>query len=57
VFEAGQRVEALYGGGRKYFPGVVRAVVSATNYTIAYDDGDVDDDVPRDHIRTEGRPS
>ena len=48
-----QRVEALYGGGRKYFPGMVRAV-SGSSYTIAYDDGDVDDEVPREHIRAEG---
>eukprot|EP00045_Choanoeca_perplexa_P008253 m.76026 g.76026 ORF g.76026 m.76026 type:complete len:606 (-) comp14420_c0_seq1:134-1951(-) len=51
VFEVGQRVEALYGGRRKYFPGQVQTVGSS--YTIAYDDGDVEEDVPREHIRAE----
>eukprot|EP00730_Choanoeca_flexa_P015729 TRINITY_DN7288_c0_g1_i2.p1 TRINITY_DN7288_c0_g1~~TRINITY_DN7288_c0_g1_i2.p1 ORF type:complete len:602 (+),score=104.82 TRINITY_DN7288_c0_g1_i2:54-1859(+) len=53
MFEVGARVEALYGGGRKYFSGTIRRIESDQTYTIEYDDNDVEDDVPRENIRSE----
>ena len=42
----GCRVTARFRGGRRWFPGTVRAVAGDGSLTIAYDDGDVEAGVP-----------
>jgi len=53
TFAVGDRVRARFRRGRKYFPGVVRAVRGAYDvvYDIAYDDGDEDRDLEADFVK------
>ncbi|KAG6614300.1 Armadillo-type fold [Phytophthora cinnamomi] len=46
----GTRVLCRYDGGEEYYPGQVSDVQENGRYTIAYDDGEVEEDVPLDHI-------
>jgi hypothetical protein len=49
-FVLGDWVEARYGGGKEWFPGVVQKVVD-NGYCIDYDDGDHEDGVLPNYIR------
>lgn len=46
----GTRVLCRYDGGEEFYPGQVSDVQENGRYTIAYDDGEVEEDVPIDHI-------
>ncbi|KAF4316422.1 hypothetical protein JM18_007227 [Phytophthora kernoviae] len=46
----GTRVLCRYDGGDEYYTGQVSDVQENGRYTIAYDDGEVEEDVPLDHI-------
>ncbi|GMF18508.1 unnamed protein product [Phytophthora lilii] len=46
----GTRVLCRYDGGEEFYPGQVSDVQENGRYTIAYDDGEVEEDVPLDHI-------
>ncbi|EGZ09921.1 hypothetical protein PHYSODRAFT_405837, partial [Phytophthora sojae] len=46
----GTRVLCRYDGGEEYYPGQVSDVQENGRYTIAYDDGEVEEDVPLAHI-------
>ncbi|GMF50861.1 unnamed protein product [Phytophthora fragariaefolia] len=46
----GTRVLCRYDGGEEYYPGQVSDVQENGRYTIAYDDGETEEDVPLDHI-------
>lgn len=46
----GTRVLCRYDGGDEYYPGQVSDVQESGRYTIAYDDGEVEEDVPLEHI-------
>jgi len=47
------KVAAKYGGGAKYYPGVITRDNGDGTYAIKYDDGDTEDAVKRPLIRTE----
>mmetsp|Transcript_44008 Transcript_44008/g.141929 ORF Transcript_44008/g.141929 Transcript_44008/m.141929 type:complete len:159 (-) Transcript_44008:11-487(-) len=47
------KVAAKYGGGAKYYPGVITRDNGDDTYAIKYDDGDTEDAVKRPLIRTE----
>ena len=49
----GMKVAAKYGGGAKYYPGVITRDNGDDTYAIKYDDGDTEDAVKRPLIRTE----
>lgn len=49
--QRGDRVEARFRGGRKYFKGKIMRVNADGTYDIAYDDGDRDRSVPAEHIK------
>ncbi|KAH8091099.1 hypothetical protein JL720_5980 [Aureococcus anophagefferens] len=59
TFAVGDRVRARFRRGRKYFPGVVRAVRGAYDvvYDIAYDDGDEDRDLEADFVKAPKEPA
>ncbi|KAG1684852.1 hypothetical protein DVH05_010236 [Phytophthora capsici] len=46
----GTRVLCRYDGGEEFYPGQVSDVQDDGRYTIAYDDGEVEEDVPLEHI-------
>ncbi|KAK1940655.1 hypothetical protein P3T76_008106 [Phytophthora citrophthora] len=46
----GTRVLCRYDGGEEFYPGQVSDVQEDGRYTIAYDDGEVEEDVPLEHI-------
>ncbi|KAE8880711.1 hypothetical protein PF003_g35053 [Phytophthora fragariae] len=46
----GTRVLCRYDGGEEFYPGQVSDVQENGRYTIAYDDGEVEENVPLDHI-------
>ena len=50
-FYPGDRVEAAFYGGAKYYPGVITRVRGDGSYDIDYDDGDREERVPREHVR------
>ena len=54
-FRLGAAVEARFQGKSKYYTGRVAAVSRNGTYTIYYDDGDMEDDVPAEMIRAFGR--
>ncbi|KAK7230991.1 hypothetical protein SO694_00077171 [Aureococcus anophagefferens] len=58
-FAVGDRVRARFRRGRKYFPGVVRAVRGAYDvvYDIAYDDGGEDRDLEADFVKAPKEPA
>ena len=49
----GMNVAAKYGGGAKYYPGVITRDNGDETYAISYNDGDTEDAVKRPLIRTE----
>ncbi|RHY25005.1 hypothetical protein DYB32_008559, partial [Aphanomyces invadans] len=56
AFANGDVVEARYKGKAKYFPGVILRVGAANqSFDIAYDDGEIELDVPRNLIKLVGR--
>ena len=46
-----QKVEGNYGGEGKWYPGSIAKVNSNGTYSIGYDDGDAEENVPADRIR------
>ena len=56
-FEAGDRVEARFQEGKRYFPGRITAAdTAADTYSIIYDDGDAEDAVPGRLVRARVTP-
>ena len=51
VFFVGEKVDALFKGGKQYFSGKVIADNKDSTYGILFDDGDKDDRVPSTNIR------
>lgn len=51
LFEVGAKIEARYGGGDAYFPGMVSEINSDGSLFIAYDDGDEELSVPANFVR------
>ncbi|KAG7384658.1 hypothetical protein PHYPSEUDO_002405 [Phytophthora pseudosyringae] len=49
----GTRVRCRYDGGEEFYPGQVSDVQENGRYTIAYDDGEMEEDVPIDNIMEE----
>eukprot|EP00937_MAST-01D_sp_MAST-1D-sp2_P001170 g1170.t1 len=47
----GQRIEAKYKNSARFFAGVVRASHATGTHTVVFDDGDIDERVPRRAIR------
>ena len=47
----GQRVEARFGGGDQWFPGIISQEWQDGNFAVDYDDGDQEHQVPPEHIR------
>ena len=50
-FEQGQRIEARFGGGGEWYPGVVVVVAANHTYDLRYDDGDIERGVPASLVR------
>ena len=53
-FEIGDRVEARYKGGSRYFAGRITSRSIDGTYYVRYDDGDEERDIPARYIRKEG---
>lgn len=51
MFKLGDSVEALFGGGEEYFPGVVSGLNDDGTLMISYDDGDEELNVLTQHVR------
>lgn len=51
VIHVGDEIEARFKGGRKWYPGVVRAVNRDGTYDVRYKDGDVENDVDATLVR------
>ena len=51
-FKVGDDVEALYNGGDEWYAGKIDAANGNGTYSISYDDGDREEDVPENEIRT-----
>ena len=56
AFSVGQRVQARFGGGDEFYPGKISAVSDDGTYSIAYDDGDREDDVAEKFIKAVAAP-
>lgn len=54
ALEVGERIEARFGGGPDFHPGVISAVNDDESYNIAYDDGDKEESVKRLRIKRPG---
>ncbi|CAK4665469.1 unnamed protein product [Aphanomyces euteiches] len=51
-FKEGEKIEALYKGKTKYYPGVIARVRSNGTYDVDYDDGEKEKEVPAKFIRS-----
>ena len=56
-YHVGDEIEARYKRGRKWYPGVVRAVNRDGTFDIRYTDGDIENCVEAEMIRGKGRDS
>jgi len=52
-FAAGSRCEAQFGGGEKWYPATVQGVSGNGLVSLLYDDGDTENEVPVDRVRTQ----
>jgi len=50
--EASTRVEGRFGGGSIWYPGTICTSNADGTYKILYDDGDIEDHVAREFVRT-----
>jgi len=54
TFEEGDKVEARFRGGTKWFPGRIQRVNRNGTYVIRYEDGDTEEDVESSFVRRQG---
>src|ERR1700691_3725712 len=54
VYKIGDRIEALFKGGSKWFPGKIVGVNRDDSYDVEYDDGDFEKRLPCEKIRRRG---
>jgi hypothetical protein len=51
AFTKGQKIEARYGGKKRFYPGAISYVLGKEKYNILYDDGEMEDNVDGALIR------
>jgi hypothetical protein len=54
ALKVGDKVEARFRGGRKFFAGTISAVNRDGTYDVRYDDGDKEASIPAEDVRKPG---